>query len=526
VVDFASLDPLRLTEGGAQGLALAALLAASTLVSEDLACIGAGVLAAQGDMSFAAATLACLAGIFAGDMLLFFAGRLLGRRALSRAPLRWFVRPEDVLRGSRWLDERGAAVILFSRFVPGARLPTYFAAGLLDTSAWRFAAYFLAACALWTPLLVGMSMLLGGEAVRSALGGGSAAAGLAAAGVVAYAAARIAPRLATRRGRRLLVGAWRRLARWEFWPPWLFYPPVVCYIAWLALRHRSLTAFMSANPAIPAGGFVGESKFDILRGLAGSPEYVARAALLGGSLAPEERVARACRFLEGNGLAFPVVLKPDVGQRGSGVTVVRSARELEERVRGWKGDAVIQEHVAGAEFGVFYYRRPGEERGRIFSITDKQFPTVTGDGRSTLEELILADERAVCMAAAYFAANAHRLLEVPPEGERVRLVEIGSHCRGALFLDGAWAKTAELEEAIDRVSRGFDGFYFGRYDIRTPSVEDFLRGRNFKVVELNGVTSEATHIYDPSNGLLDAYRVVFEQWRLAFEIGAANRARG
>jgi hypothetical protein len=117
-------------------------------------------------------------------------------------------------------------------------------------------------------------------------------------------------------------------------------------------------------------------------------------------------------------------------------------------------------------------------------------------------------------------------LEVPPEGERVRLVEIGSHCRGALFLDGAWAKTAELEEAIDRVSRGFDGFYFGRYDIRTPSVEDFLRGRNFKVVELNGVTSEATHIYDPSNGLLDAYRVVFEQWRLAFEIGAANRARG
>ena len=46
------------------------------------------------------------------------------------------------------------------------------------------------------------------------------------------------------------------------------------------------------------------------------------------------------------------------------------------------------------------------------------------------------------------------------------------------------------------------------------------------IVELNGLTSEATHIYDPKNGLLDAYRVLFRQWSLAFEIGAQNRALG
>ena len=60
----------------------------------------------------------------------------------------------------------------------------------------------------------------------------------------------------------------------------------------------------------------------------------------------------------------------------------------------------------------------------------------------------------------------------------------------------------------------------GRRELRSG------RGRNFKVVELNGVTSEATHIYDPANGLLAAYRVLFKQWRLAFEIGALCRARG
>jgi hypothetical protein len=51
-------------------------------------------------------------------------------------------------------------------------------------------------------------------------------------------------------------------------------------------------------------------------------------------------------------------------------------------------------------------------------------------------------------------------------------------------------------------------------------------GRGLRVVELNGLTAEATHIYDPRHGLLYAYRVLFEQWRLAFEIAAANRARG
>ncbi|HET9530021.1 MAG TPA: carboxylate--amine ligase, partial [Blastocatellia bacterium] len=87
-------------------------------------------------------------------------------------------------------------------------------------------------------------------------------------------------------------------------------------------------------------------------------------------------------------------------------------------------------------------------------------------------------------------------------------------------------RTPELERAIDEISRGFEGFYFGRYDIRTPSIEAFKQGRDFKVIELNGVTSEATSIYDPKNSLFAAYRVLFEQWRIAFEIGAANRARG
>ena len=149
----------------------------------------------------------------------------------------------------------------------------------------------------------------------------------------------------------------------------------------------------------------------------------------------------------------------------------------------------------------------------------------TGDGRSTITELILRDPRAVCMASVYLSLVRRPVEGVPAAGEPVRLVELGSHCRGAIFLDGTRLKTAALEQAVDRISKNHPGFFFGRFDIRTPSVEAFREG-SFKVIELNGVSAEATHIYDPTVGLLDAYRAMFTQWRIAFEIGAMNRERG
>src|SRR5262249_13048040 len=119
---------------GMAAIALVTLIAAATLVSEDLTCIGAGVMAAQGRIDLGLAVFACFLGVFVGDLLLFLAGRRLGRPAVERAPLKWFIRSENVERASAWFSRRGGAVILASRFTPGMRLPTYFAAGLLRTS--------------------------------------------------------------------------------------------------------------------------------------------------------------------------------------------------------------------------------------------------------------------------------------------------------------------------------------------------------------------------------------------------------
>jgi membrane protein DedA with SNARE-associated domain/pimeloyl-ACP methyl ester carboxylesterase len=522
---------------GVAAVAVFFLLAFATLVSEDLTCISAGVLAAQGRASFTLVAVACLVGIFVGDILLYLAGRWLGRPALARAPLRWFVSAKAVERSSAWFDREGLKVIFLSRFLPGARLPTYMAAGVLRTSFWRFTLYFLIAAAVWTPALVWLAMRLG-AAQAGLLTGRSLLLQIAVGGLLGIILLKLLVRAATWRGRRQLAAKWRRLTQWEFWPLWAFYPPVVIYVLWLGLKHRSLTLFTCANPAMPAGGVIGESKTDILRGLTQTGRNngaVARAALLPAENTHRrdaedaeftQRFEAAQKFMADNGLEFPVALKPDAGQRGAGVKIARGNEDLREFLAHMTGAAIVQEYAPGEEFGVFYYRYPNEERGRVFAITEKRFPTVTGDGESTLEELILRDQRAVCLANAYFEANGQRIWGVPERGQAVQLTELGTHCLGAVFLDGGHLKTAALEDAIDRLSREYEGFYFGRYDVRAPSAEDLRAGRNLKVIELNGVTSEATSIYDPRNSVLAAWRVLFAQWRIAFEIGAQNRKRG
>jgi hypothetical protein len=253
---------------------------------------------------------------------------------------------------------------------------------------------------------------------------------------------------------------------------------------------------------------------------------VARWHLLPASGSTDERLAALRTFLHTAGLDYPVVLKPDVGERGAGVAILGTAAEARRYLEATPGTVLAQEFVPGVEFGVFYYRLPGEPAGRIFAITDKRFPEVVGDGRRTLEALILADDRAVCLAPLFLARHATRLDQVPAAGERVRLVDLGTHSRGATSHDGEAVRTPALEAAIDTLSRGYEGFWFGRYDLRAPTVEDVRRGTRFKVIELNGSGAEATNIYDPGTTLRSAYRVLRRQWALAFEIGARNVAAG
>lgn len=319
----------------------------------------------------------------------------------------------------------------------------------------------------------------------------------------------------------------------ELWPARFFYIPMILQWVGLAVRYRSITLPTLANPGMEAGGLVGESKFEILSqlGREGKNWVAPYTAFQVGTASgtPSADLPQALAALETAGLEFPLVAKPDIGCRGAGVRIVRTVADLDHYLTHFpRRERIIFQRLITAknEAGIFYIRAPGEDRGRIVSITLKLFPEVVGDGVSTLEELIEADARAGKIKEIYLArhgAQKDRVLEV---GEVFPLVFTGNHCRGAVFKDGRAQITPEMEERFDAIARGMPEFYFGRFDIRYDDIEDLRAGRNFHLIEVNGAGSEATHIWDNTTKLGDAYKFLFFQQRTLFEFGAANRARG
>jgi len=329
------------------------------------------------------------------------------------------------------------------------------------------------------------------------------------------------------------------LSFFEFWPMWAFYPPVALYAAWLMLRHRGILLPTAANPSFPGGGFVGESKAQILAlAVRHAGDWVApfialerparsEQAVTGQGVDDELRAALVA--LRDAGLSLPVVAKPDLGCRGVGVKLLRRVADLRAYLASFPLGArlVLQRYVAHeGEAGVFYVRRPGKARGRIVSITLKYFPHVVGDGRRTLRELILADPRAGRLPHLYLHRHAERLDDVPAAGEAIRLAFAGSHSRGAIFRDGSHLVTAAMEERFDAIARSLPEFHFGRFDVRFADFAQLQRGEGFTIVEVNGAGAESTHIWDRRTPLLKAWRDLMRQFRWLFEIGAANRARG
>jgi membrane protein DedA with SNARE-associated domain len=138
-------------------------IAASSLISEDLAAIGAGIMAANDLIPFWYAALGAILGILFGDYSLYFLGRYLGRPVLGKAPLRWIIKEESIKNSAIWFDKKGPFILFLSRFIPGSRLPVYLTAGILGTGFWKFTLYFGLTVIIWTPIFVWLSMLAGQE---------------------------------------------------------------------------------------------------------------------------------------------------------------------------------------------------------------------------------------------------------------------------------------------------------------------------------------------------------------------------
>ena len=520
------------------------LAALATFVLEDPTTVGSGLLVASGKMAFATALVGVSAGIAIGDLGLYGIGRALGPQAVDRG---WVSR-RRFERSRSWFRRNLVLAVVASRFLPGMRLPTYLAAGVLRAPFVRFLAVAIGASIVWTYLLLRLTIALG-AAVLPTLGRWRWPVALGVL-VVLVLVQRRAVRavdhdaddvLAAVESDRPVVSAF------EFWSPWVFYAPLAPYWAWLSVRYGGPLTATASNPSIHAGGLIGESKTQILDLVSGDArrwiaDYVAV------PVGPE--AATDCHAaLARAGLTLPIVAKPDLGQRGDGVRPIRDAAALDAYLARFPhGRTVVLQTLVGEhdpdgvgptpedrlpaalvgvrEAGVLYWRHPDEPRGAIFSITLKRFPEVVGDGRRRLAELIDDDPRARHAKAVYCRRHAARLDEVLAEGEHLKLVFSGNHCQGAVFHDGTRFANEALLERFGGIAASMPEFWFGRFDVRFRDPARFLEGEGFRIVEINGAGAEATHIWDADTRLGEAYRTLRRQYRILFELGAANRRRG
>ena len=290
------------------------------------------------------------------------------------------------------------------------------------------------------------------------------------------------------------------MKHFEFWPARVFEAPYYLWLLLLCGRYRLPPGFLAkANYALNHGEIGLGSKYQTQ--LAFPQTHFPATCLICKDKASDENVRTALDFAEQHG--WPLILKPDMGAVGKGIIRLDNADSVAAIVPHLYGDHLLQAYCdLPEEFGVFYVNTGG--RPSITGINQKHFPTVVGDGSATLDQLARAHPRYSDHWPLFL--KYLDLDHVPAPGEHFRLSFVGSHTMGCKFTDDSELLTPELLEAVSNVCLPQPGFNFGRLDVRAES-RAALQAGQFVVIEVNGVASLPTHMFDPDNSLLKGYSI-------------------
>lgn len=313
-----------------------------------------------------------------------------------------------------------------------------------------------------------------------------------------------------------------KLLHWEYWPTYLVYAPVAFIYAYFALRARKLFFFSAVNPVIETGGVFGESKINILNRI---PQAYLPTTIF---IAKENKNLKyILGAIEKANINFPFIAKPDVGERGFLVEIIKNKPALLAYLKTINADFIIQDLVdTPLELSVLYYRMPDAQKGKITSVCIKRKLFVIGDGQSTVEELMLKKPRARLQLARFQKQYPERLIQMPKVGEEVELEPIGNHSRGTTFVNANQHIDKQLEAVFDKIGFQMENIYYGRFDFKCQSFEHLKRGETIKILEFNGVAGEPAHIYDPEYPLWKSYRDLYQHFKIIFKIGQAQSKKG
>jgi hypothetical protein len=308
------------------------------------------------------------------------------------------------------------------------------------------------------------------------------------------------------------------IKKYEFWNPRLFELPYYLYLLTQCfIRGLGVRDLAKANYALDHGEIGLGSKLDSQ--LKFDQQYFLPSALVIHSWSVEDKISFISTFAKEH--QYPLILKSNVGSVGKGIVKVNGAEDIEKHAPNLLGDFIVQAFTPFPfECGVFYVRQKGVPR--ITGINKKHFPTVTGNGQDTLLELAKQHYRYTQHWDAFL--QDIDTSEILGDGVRKRLSFIGSHTLGCKFTDDRHLLTDELEAAIFKLFESQPGFNFGRVDIKSADQASLQRGE-FVVIEVNGVASLPTHMFDPKFSYWQAYKVFFEHGKYLAQIAQEHKAQ-
>lgn len=311
------------------------------------------------------------------------------------------------------------------------------------------------------------------------------------------------------------------LTHWESWHWFAKYILIGPVWLWYCLKAKSLWFYSSSNPQITFGGYLGETKEEVYKLL---PQGTCPESIF---ISPSHSLTEIVRMMDSKGLMFPVAAKAASGIMGFMFRKIESLEQLRQYHAYMPVNYIIQEFVNyKMEVSVFYYRYPDQQKGNITGFIKKELPEVTGDGKRTLLELIMAHPRVQFKLNEMKSKHAKHLNDILASGEKYALSQALNLSRGGKLVSMADQKDERLLNVFDALSHYSGQLYFGRYDIRCNSVEELKEGKKFKILEFNGCGGEPHHVYGDGNSLWKACSILLDHWKILYTISQYNHRNG
>lgn len=308
---------------------------------------------------------------------------------------------------------------------------------------------------------------------------------------------------------------------WQNWHYHIKYIPLIPVWIWYCLRSGSLWFFTPANPELTLGGMEGETKEEMYNQL---PRHSYPKSIF---IKSTEKFDLIYNKLEAAGLKFPVAVKPNVGMMGLMFRIINTKEDLKIYHNSINSKYVIQDVIDyPLEVSVFYYRHPAQRKGRISGFLSKEVPKVTGDGKSTLLQLIRNHNELRFYALTLEAKHKNSINEIIPLGREYILSNASNRGQGGKLICLKHEINENLVDVFDKLSLYKGNFFYGRYDIKCKSIKDLKEGKNFSILEYNGCGSGTQQIYAFPYTFFEALGIILHHWKVLFNISRYNYKLG